>query len=60
VEDDVPAAVNVGEFVVPADTVSWLGEKHFHSLTEKARKERAEAEAVPTNYDEELSFGMGA
>ena len=60
VEDDVPAAVNVGEFVVPADTVSWLGEKHFHSLTEKARKERAEAEAVPTNYDEELSLGMGA
>ena len=49
VEDDVPAAVNVGEFVVPADTVSWLGEKHFHKLTEKAREERAEAQAVPTD-----------
>jgi hypothetical protein len=59
VEDDVPAAVNVGEFVVPSDTVSWLGEKHFHKLTEKAREERAEAEgqAVPT---EDLELGMGA
>lgn len=47
VEDDVPAAVNVGEFVVPADTVQWLGEKHFHKLTEKTRKERAEQQAVP-------------
>lgn len=47
VQDDVPAAVNVGEFVVPADTVQWLGEKHFHNLTEKTRKERAEMQAVP-------------
>jgi hypothetical protein len=48
VEDDVHAAVNVGEFVVPADTVQWLGEKHFHKLTEKARQEKAEQQAVPT------------
>ncbi len=48
VMDDVPAAVNVGEFVVPADTVQWMGEKHFHTLTRKAREERAETQAVPT------------
>jgi hypothetical protein len=43
----VPVAVSVGEFVVPKETVSWFGEKHFHKLTEKAELERAE-QAVPT------------
>jgi hypothetical protein len=59
VEDDVPAAVNVGEMVVDADTVSWYGEKHFYNLDQKAKKERAEAkaQAVPT---EDLELGMGA
>jgi hypothetical protein len=46
-QDDVPVAVSVGEFVVPRETVSWFGEKHFHKLTEKAEQERAES-AVPT------------
>ena len=48
VDDDVPAAVSVGEFIVPQDTVSWLGEKHFHKMIEKTREERQQAQAVPT------------
>ena len=49
--DDVPVAVSVGEFVVPRETVSWLGEKHFHKLIEKTAQERAETQgqAVPTS-----------
>ena len=47
-DDDVPAAVSVGEFIVPQDTVSWLGEKHFHKMIEKTREERQQAQAVPT------------
>ena len=46
-QDDVPAAVSVGEFVVPKETVQWLGEKHFHKMIEKAGQEKAETEAVP-------------
>lgn len=45
--DDVPAAVSVGEFVVPQEAVSWFGEKHFHNLIQKAEKERAETQGVP-------------
>ena len=47
VDDDVPAAVSVGEVIVPSDVVNWLGEKHFYKLAEKTRKEKAEAQAVP-------------
>jgi hypothetical protein len=45
--DDVDAKLTVGEFVVPKDTVAWLGEKHFQSLIEKSRKDRSEATAKP-------------
>lgn len=40
--DDVQARVNVGEFVVPKDVVSWVGEKTMHQMIEKAKKERDE------------------
>lgn len=40
--DDVPARLNVGEFVIPEDAVSWYGEKHMYGLIDKAKKERAE------------------
>lgn len=50
--DDVPANLNVGEFVIPDDVVSWYGEKHMYGLIEKANKEREQAKqvtgAVPT------------
>lgn len=39
--DDVPAQLSVGEFVIPKDVKEWLGEKHFHQLIEKSRKDKA-------------------
>ena len=42
--DDVPANLNVGEFVIPEDVVSWYGEKHMYSLIDKAAKERQDAQ----------------
>lgn len=46
--DDVPARLNVGEFVMPKDAVSWYGEKHFQNMIEKSRKEREQAVAQPS------------
>lgn len=40
--DDVPARLNAGEFVVPKEVVSWVGEKTMHQMIEKAKKERTE------------------
>lgn len=45
--DDVDAKLNVGEFVVPKDAVSWYGERHFQQLIDKSRKERQTAPAKP-------------
>lgn len=44
--DDVPANLNVGEFVIPEDVVSWYGEKHMYGLIEKASRERDTAKQV--------------
>jgi hypothetical protein len=41
--DDVPAALNAGEFVVPKDVTAWLGQQHFYKLMAQARKARAMA-----------------
>lgn len=38
--DDVPAALTAGEFVIPKDVTSWMGEKQMHQLIERARKEQ--------------------
>lgn len=46
--DDIPARLNAGEFVVPKETVQWLGEKHFQKLIEKSKEEKAQAKAKPT------------
>lgn len=50
--DDVPARLNAGEFVIPKDVVSWLGEKTMHQLIDKAKKEREvlpqQSGAIPT------------
>lgn len=58
--DDVPARLNAGEFVLPKDTVAWLGEKHIHGLIEKAQKDRMETEqrtgAIP-DYKQALPTG---
>jgi hypothetical protein len=45
--DDVPAALTVGEFVVPKDVTSWLGEKHLQQQIQKARQEKQQAQAKP-------------
>ncbi len=45
IPDDVPARLAVGEFVIPEETVSWVGERTLHQLIDKSEKERAEAEA---------------
>ena len=55
VTDDVPAmvngrpaaAINVGEFVMPKDTVRWYGEKYLQDLILKAEKGIATAGAKP-------------
>lgn len=44
--DDVKANLNVGEFVIPDDVVSWYGEKHMYGLIDKASKEREAAMAA--------------
>lgn len=45
--DDVPARLNAGEFVLPADTVRWIGEKHLQQLIAKSGEERQKASAKP-------------
>lgn len=45
--DDVPARLNVGEFVVPKDAVAWKGEEFFQKLIEKSRQDREKATAKP-------------
>lgn len=45
--DDVPARVNVGEFIVPKDAVSWKGEEFFQKLITKAREDKQKAAAKP-------------
>lgn len=45
--DDVPARVNVGEFIVPKDVVSWKGEEFFQKLIQGSRKAKVEAPAKP-------------
>ena len=45
--DDVPARLNVGEFVVPKDAVAWKGEEFFQNLIKKSRDDKAKAKAKP-------------
>lgn len=42
-----PAKLNAGEFVMPEDVTSWLGEKSLQQMILKARKEKSEAQAKP-------------
>jgi hypothetical protein len=38
--------LNVGEFIVPRDVVSWLGEKSIYGMVDKAKQERAQNAAT--------------
>lgn len=39
IDGQMPARLNAGEFVMPKDTVQWLGEKGLQQIILKARKE---------------------
>ena len=45
--DDVPARLNVGEFVVPREAVAWKGEEFFQNLIKKSREDKQKATAKP-------------
>lgn len=47
--DTVPAALEVGEMVIPKRAVQWHGEKHFQKMIAKADEERSGAPAKPKN-----------
>jgi hypothetical protein len=55
IPDDIPAQVddgsqiqvNAGEFVIPKDVVSWLGEKGMQQFILKARKEMGDPNQAP-------------
>lgn len=46
--DDVPARLTAGEFVLPKDVTSWLGEEKLQKMIEKARMDKQGAGAKPT------------
>lgn len=71
--DDVPATIpqtggraqlNAGEFVMPEDTVQWLGHKFFQDLIVKSRKARqanpGPAHPTMNNGVQHHAFGGGA
>jgi len=43
--DDVPANLNVGEFVIPRDVAMWKGQEFFQNLIDQSRKKRVMAPA---------------
>lgn len=61
--DDVPARLNVGEFIVDADTVAFKGTEFFHKLKIKSREALAELEnesgAVPTVHPGAMGAPQG-
>jgi hypothetical protein len=61
ITDDVPARLNAGEFVLPKDVVSWLGEEKLHKLImstrEKQKQTVAESGAEPELSNEAASGG---
>ena len=48
IRDDVPARVNVGEFIVPKDVVSWKGEEFFQKMIQGSRQAKEAAPAKPS------------
>lgn len=46
--DDVSARLNVGEFIIPKDVVSFQGEKFFQNLIQKTRQMKQSVQAKPT------------
>ena len=46
--DDIPAALNAEEFVIPKDVVKWKGQEFFQKMIDQSRKARGEGSAKPT------------
>jgi hypothetical protein len=44
ITDDVPARLNAGEFVLPKDVVSWMGEEKLQKLIQSTRQKRQQGE----------------
>lgn len=47
VEDDIPAVVTAGEFIVPEDVVRWKGEEFFQKQIMQSREKRKEVDTEP-------------
>jgi hypothetical protein len=47
IDGEQPAKLNAGEFVIPKDVVSWLGEKGMQQFIMKARKEMGDPNQAP-------------
>jgi hypothetical protein len=47
IDGQAPAQLNAGEFVVPKDVVSWVGEKGMQTFVLKARKEMSDPTKAP-------------
>jgi hypothetical protein len=62
--DDVPARLNVGEFIMPEEAVRWYGEEKFHKMIVKAREDKEELKkesgAVPKPIPPSAMGGQGA
>jgi hypothetical protein len=41
-EDDVPAMLTAGEFVIPKDVMAWKGQEFFAGILDKSRKAQAQ------------------
>lgn len=57
VRDDVDAKLTAGEFVIPADVRSWMGEKALQKQIQKAREERMQGS--PAQGKPVLNAGRG-
>lgn len=58
-DDMVPIQASDGEWVVDADTVKWLGERHFKQLKDKAAKERQEFAAEQEQNQQQARSRQG-
>jgi hypothetical protein len=62
--DDVDAKVTAGEFIIPRETVEWLGQKHFHQLISKSREDKVKSQqqsgAIPTMKRAQPNGAQGA
>lgn len=54
VQDDVPANLTAGEFIIPKDVVDWKGKEFFYKLMAQARKIRATSDG-----EQHMGYGAG-